>query len=322
MPFANFPPKCVIPVMAHIRAYRDKWRAEVFRHGNRVSSVFDTKREATAWAVRKELELDALKSSKGKTFAAAVAYYLQTVSAQKRAGALDWERRRFDAMREYFGDKTPLAKIDTAKIGQWRDERLKTVSGSTVQREANLLRNLFKRAKDEWKWISQEPFLGVKLPDHNPARTQIWTWPLIKRVLRAKRTGKTAEVQRAFRIALHTGMRLSEVLEAKVQGKVAILPKSKTETGPVKVPLARKGAVLLGEPFTVRPNEASVLFSNLCKELLIEGLTFHDSRASALTWLSRRVDVMTLSRISRHKDLKVLLHSYYRETAEQIAARL
>jgi integrase len=309
--------------MAYIRQLASgKWQAQVERHGNRPSETFDTKREAQTWGRDKELELDALKSSKGKTFAAAVAYYLQTVSVRKRDGALDWERRRFDAMREYFGDQAPLARIDSARIGQWRDERLKTVSGSTVQREANLLRNLFKCARDEWKWISQEPFRGVKLPDHNPARTQLWTWQLIKRVLRAKRTGKTAEVQRAFRIALHTGMRLSEVLGAKVHGKVAVLPKSKTMKVPVKVPLARKGAVLLGEPFTVDPNEASTLFSTLCRELLIEGLTFHDSRASALTWLSRRVDVMTLARISRHKDLKVLLNSYYRETAEQIAARL
>jgi hypothetical protein len=31
---------------------------------------------------------------------------------------------------------------------------------------------------------------------------------------------------------------------------------------------------------------------------------------------------MTLARISRHKNLKILMDAYYRETAEQIAARL
>jgi len=33
-------------------------------------------------------------------------------------------------------------------------------------------------------------------------------------------------------------------------------------------------------------------------------------------------DVMTLARISRHKDLRILLNTYYRESAEDIAARL
>ena len=221
--------------MAHIYKHTKPgmWRAQVFRHGIRESKVCDTKREAQAWAIRKEDELDALKASKGKTFGAAVSYYLKTVSPTKKAGAVEWERRRFDAMREYFGDKAALARIDSARIGQWRDERLKTVSGSTVQREANLLRNLFKLARNEWKWISQEPFTGVRLPDHNPPRHQLWTWKLIKRVLRAPRMGKTAEVQRAFRIALHTGLRLQEVLSATVSGKVATLPTSKGEKGAV-----------------------------------------------------------------------------------------
>jgi hypothetical protein len=42
----------------------------------------------------------------------------------------------------------------------------------------------------------------------------------------------------------------------------------------------------------------------------------------ALTSLARKVDVMTLARISGHKDLRILMNTYYRETAEQIAARL
>ena len=54
----------------------------------------------------------------------------------------------------------------------------------------------------------------------------------------------------------------------------------------------------------------------------MDGLTFHDSRATALTLLSRKVDVMTLARISRHNDLTLLQRVYYRESAEEIAARL
>jgi hypothetical protein len=34
------------------------------------------------------------------------------------------------------------------------------------------------------------------------------------------------------------------------------------------------------------------------------------------------MDVMTLARISRHRDLRTLLNTYYRESAEQIAARI
>jgi integrase len=308
----------------YIRPHKDGHRVEVEKHGMRASHVARTKRDAAAWGIRKEAEFDALKGSKGRTFGWGRSHYVETVSKTKSAGASDWEERRLAAMAEFFGDATMLAKIDSERIGQWRDHRLKTVGGSTVQREANLLRNLFTIAVDEWRCLERNPFKGVRLPEHGPARHQVWTWPLIKRVLRADRQGKTLEVIRAFRIALHTGMRLSEVLAAKLEGRVAVLPKDKTTKAPVKVPLARHGAKLIKRyaPFTVGPNEASTLFSVLCADLLIDGLTFHDSRGSALTWLSRRVDVMTLARISRHKDLRILMDTYYRETAEQIAARL
>jgi integrase len=307
----------------YIRPHKDGYRVEVEKHGIRASHVTKTKREATAWGIRKEAELEALKGSKGRRLVAATEHYVQTVSSTKSAGAAEWEARRFASMVEFFGDAL-LVDMDSEAIGKWRDHRLKTVSGSTVQREANLLRHLFTLAVDEWRWIDRNPFKGVRLPKHNPARQAVWPWQLIKRVLRARRTGKTQQVIHAFHIALHTGMRLSEVLAARLDGRVAVLPKSKTERAPVKVPLARKGAKLLAAygPFTVNPNEASTLFSDLCDGLLIEGLTFHDSRATALTLLSRRVDVMTLARISRHKDLKILMATYYRETAEQIAARL
>lgn len=60
----------------------------------------------------------------------------------------------------------------------------------------------------------------------------------------------------------------------------------------------------------------------IADRLMIEDLHFHDTRAEALTRLARKVDVLTLAKISGHKDLRILQNAYYRETAEQIAARL
>lgn len=307
--------------MASIRKYRDKWRAEVQRHGIRASHLAPTKREAQAWALAKEAELDALKGSGGKTLGDAVDQYIKTVSVAKRKP--EWEARRFDYFMEHFGAHTPLARITSAEIGEWRDCRLKTVVGSTVQREANLLRNLFTVAMDEWRWIDSHPFRGVRMPEQAEARRQVWGWRQIKRVLRADRDKKMGEVVKAFHIALHTGMRLSEVLTGTFDAKrrVYVLPRTKT-TGYIEVPLTRRVMKLLPAEFTVGPNEASTLFSRLTRQLLLGNITFHDTRATALTLLSRRVDVMTLARISRHKDLKILLNTYYRETAEQISARL
>jgi hypothetical protein len=38
--------------------------------------------------------------------------------------------------------------------------------------------------------------------------------------------------------------------------------------------------------------------------------------------MSRKLGAMQLARVSGHKDLKILLNTYYRETAEEVALLL
>lgn len=314
--------------MAYITKHKDGWRAQVQKHGIRSSHVAPTKREVQQWALKTEAELDGMKKSKGTTLEQATAKYVATKSPNKGPKAATWEERRFGEFMSFMGANTRLADIGSDRIADLRDNRLKTVSGSTVIRESNLFRSFFQVCVDEWKLIDVNPYKGVEMPQHNPARHQVWTWQLIKRVLRAEnRNDREVQCIRAFHISLHTAMRINEIVAAKVVGKVAVLERDKDSgkaSAPVKVPLARKGAALFAkyQPFTIRADIASATFSDMTDELLIDGLTFHDARATALTLLSRRVDVMTLARISRHKNMKILMDTYYRETAEQIASRI
>lgn len=311
--------------MATPRPFRDGWRVQIQRNGQRISKVFASKREATKWALEQDGKSSPLRS---QSLGAAIEKYLKTVSTQKR-DAVEWERRRFNSLLEYLGD-VPLSEITSERIGEWRDWRLKTVSGSTVMREVNLFRNLFSIAKREWKWISVSPFEGVRLPKENSPRDAKWGWKEIRRVLREgeRRGGKTLEVTQAFHVALRTALRLQEALAAPegfdAKRKIVTIPPSKTNPKPESIPLTRQAVRLLGrlKPFTVGPNEASVLFSELCRELLIQGLQFRDSRATALTLMSRKMDVLTLARVSRHRNLELLRAVYYRATAEEISRRL
>ena len=313
--------------MAYIdKNQRGKWVAQINRNGQRFSKSFATKREAQAWAMEQEAKAKRQREGQGFTFGDAVTQYSAEVSS-KKDGAV-WEKRRLNAMLAHFGADTELVEIDTPQVAQWRDKRLQTVSGSTVVREANILRNLFNVARDEWKWMKHSPFAGARLPEENQPRQTVWGWRDIRRVLRAPRVGKTAEMQIAFHIALRTAMRLGEVLAApqnfdgnkKVVTLVSVVGARKTEQVS-RIPIGRIASKLLAvQPsFTVEANEGSVLFSKLCRELLIKGLTFHDTRATALTHLAKKVDVMTLAKISRHKDLNLLMNTYYRPKASDIA---
>ena len=304
----------------NISKHNDKWRVQVYKNGIRKSKIFDSKTAAKMWGQRIEVELADAKPENGFTFGDAVAKYQAEVSSKKDGEV--WELRRLNAMLEHFKSDTLLTEIDTPQIGAWRDKRLKTVSGSTVVRDANLLRNVFAIARIEWKWMQHKPFDGVNLPKENQPRQTVWGWQLIKRVLRAERIGKTREVQDAFHIALRSGMRLGEVLSSvenfDPRAQVVTI-KTKTEQV-ARIPIGRIAAkLLMRPPFVVDANEGSVLFSKLCRELLIEGLTFHDTRATALTHLAKKVDVMTLAKISRHKDLSLLMNVYYRPNPSDIA---
>ncbi|MDE2102713.1 MAG: hypothetical protein KGL39_36045 [Patescibacteria group bacterium] len=312
--------------MATPRPFRDGWRVQIQKDGQRVSKVFASKREASRWALEQEAKKTPLRS---KTLRQAIDHYLETVSVHKRTPAIR-EARRFDDFAAFIGEDKPLSEIDSEQIGRWRDHRLETVSGSTVNREVNLYRNLFRIAVREWKWISVSPFEGVRLPKENAPRVAVWRWREIRRVIREgqKRGGKTLEVVQAFHIALRTSLRLQEALAAPggfdARRKVVTIPPSKTNPMPEDVPLTRQAVRLLQRTpvLEVGANEASVLFSELCRELLIEGLQFRDSRATALTLLARKVDILTLQRISRHRNMELLRSTYFRESAEQISHRL
>lgn len=314
--------------MAYITRYKDGWRAQVQKHGARTSKTFPTKREAQQWAMALEASITADKTPKGHTFAQAASRYLRDVSAKKDGAK--WEALRLAVMAEHFGSAT-LAEIKAPQIAAWRDWRLESVSGSTVLREANLLRNLFTVARDEWNWCEHYPFRGVKMPDPSVPRHQRWTWQKIKRVLRrlgyvsgqAPQTDNQ-QVALAFLITLSTSLRASECLRVgpatydKASRVVVVKAKGKLRS---EIPIPRRAAKHCERAnFTIDAVDLDSLFRAARDACMVGDLRFHDGRASALTWLAKRVDVLRLSRISQHSDIKLLAKVYYRATAAEIAA--
>jgi integrase len=322
--------------MAYVRAYgKGQFRCEVEKLGVRDSQIFDRKSDAQRWGIQREAEIEAEKTGRGVQFWQAADRYLRDVSPKKK-DAVEWETRRFLAFKEYFGAHTPLLTIKQPKIAAWRDHRLDTVIGSTVNREASLLSSLFRKCRLEWHYMEHNPMDGIEWPDEEDPREIVWNWRQIRRVLRHCQTSsgiKTQQAGMAFHLALRTAMRQKEVLLAKKRGQVAVIDDSKTtrKGKEVTIPLTHQGRRAMdryaGTPWVVEANELSVLFHKAAlacgvREKGVDGPTFHDARATALTHMARRMPVEQLQRISRHRDINVLTRTYYRITNEQIAARL
>lgn len=322
----------------YIRKQRDKWRVEIERLGVRKSAVFETKTEAREWGVKEEAALMAAKRGvfPKRTLSDAIDAYLEKVSALK-AGSR-WEELRLRAVEREFPQmaRKVLSRLTTTDLAAWRDQRLTAVSKGTVQREINLLSHVFTKARDEWKWMGESPFVGMQSPGDNPSRDRLPTPTEIKRIARwlgyvtgERPKTKQAQAALAFLLALRTGMRAGEVLQLgskTVHGAVATVKhKMQHRTGkPRQVPLSRHALRLLKgfRGFTITSASLDALFRKARDSLLIEDLHFHDARAYALTAFSKKVDVFELARISGHKDVRILLTTYYRTSSADIAARL
>ena len=307
------------------------WRAQVARKGTRRSATFDTKSAAQQWASKTETEL--LDIARGdiprKTVREALERYAVEVSPGKPGAR--WELLRLKAyQREPWADRW-LVDLSSSDLAAWRDRRLLGVTRGAVQRDFNLLNAVFTKARKEWKWLRVSPLADVDNPGDNKPRTRRIGWREARALCRAlgyPGTSKSAEVAHAFLIALRTGMRQGEVLQltpSRVDLVKRIAYVKDTKNGDDRdVPMTRAGARLFRgwKGWTVSSQSADALFRKARIRCGIEDLHFHDSRAEGLTRLARKVDVLTLARISGHRDLNFLLRVYYRETAEQIAARL
>ncbi len=338
--------------MAYFRKLKSgSWRAQVERKGVRKSQTFQTKAAAQLWAAQEEAVI--LKGGTSgffpaKTLGDAFDRYELEVSKRKRGHHA--EALRFNAWRKGFPDLCAkvLHTITPEDIAMWRDARREAVSDSSVVRESAQLRNVWTVAANEWGWCGVSPWTKVKMPRKAHARTRQTTWREVKMLVRHMGyvTGKAPETPQqevawAYMLAQHTAMRAGEVRgltrrSVNLTSRVVTLVDHKTveREGTRFVPVTKKAARLLkvldahaaaqgrDEYFTISAQSLDVLFRKVRDRLLIEDLHFHDSRADALTRLSKKMDVMRLAKISGHRDLKQLLAAYYRETAADIAATI
>lgn len=347
--------------MASITQYKDGWRVQVSVRGMRDSQTFRTQREAKAWGARREHELRELAAKDPAdvhTLREMLERYDAEIIPSKRGSRP--ESLRLRAFLKHFPDLADrrLSDVRTPDLAAWRDARLsgfvgkdgkkvQKVSAASVQRDISWLRNAFSIARKEWHWMSGSPFEGFRLPADPPPRDRRVLPSEVKLICRqlGYRSGiapvtKSQEAALAFLVALRTAMRAGEILSLgkdnlDLSKRVArVAHKTQHLTGRLRqVPLSRHAARLLRPVsdrercFSITSKSLDVLFRKARDRLAvaypkIAELHFHDSRAEALTRLSRKVDVMTLAKISGHADLKILMRTYYRESAEDIAARL
>lgn len=332
--------------MASIVKHKKQWRALIDRRGIRKSKVFPSRQEAKDWAAREEYKiLHGDKVAAAMKLSDLLDRYAREVSPSKRGHR--WEALRLARIGREIGQHR-LGDLESKHIAAWRDARMKEVAPGSIRREMGLLGAVFTQAREEWGLMTGNPMTGVRKPQEPPPRDRLPTGAEIERigyVAGDDLDTASGRVFHAFRFACETAMRAGEIVgltwaDVDLDKRVAHLPITKNGSAR-NVPMTTEAVKLLRElpsctlalestssnaklysVFGLSSQQLDALFRSIKAKAEVTGLRFHDSRAYALTKLSRKVDVLTLAKISGHKDLRILSNTYYRESAEDIAKRL
>ena len=319
--------------MASIIKHKKGWRALINIQKIRRSKVFSTKQEAKDWAAREEYKIkNEARVVADMPLSEVLMRYEREVSPSRRGHR--WESMRLVKIAKEIGHHR-LGDLDATKIAAWRDARLRQVSPASVRREMGLVSAVLRVARQEWGLLNHDPTEGVRMPQKPVPRDRLPTREEMERLAHVAGTDLTktkARVWHAFRFACETAMRAGEIAgltwdNIDVSARVAHLPITKNGYSR-DVPMSKAAMALLEElpkmdpVFGLTTQQIDANFRGMKARAQVEGLRFHDSRAQALTMLSRKVDVLTLAKISGHRDLRILQNVYYRETAASIAARL
>ena len=321
--------------MASIQRQGERYRAQVKIDGRRASKVFDTKRQALAWAQEQEAQLTGSKLP-DKTFAEACKEY-RLKSAEPRDAEKECVRlRRFE--REDAICKRRLLALSPDDFIKWRDARLAQVKPASVAREMNLLRSVLEFARKELRWLKVNPMDGVTWPKCPKGRARgIKQWE-IDAIAEALGVGDelradtlTQRTGLAFLFAIETAMRSGEILALRwqdVRKSDRYLAVQKSKNGDSReVPLSSRAIQILdalpvrfGTVFNLNDRQRDALYRKM-RPKACETVHFHDTRSEAISRLSKHLDVLELARVVGHRDTASLMH-YYRTSAADLAKRL
>lgn len=327
------------------------YQVQVRRRGYPTQTrTFETKSAAEKWARDVEREYDQgiytdRKEAEKNTLYMVLDRYKKEIVPNHRGSEV--EGLRIDAILRHPITKLKMAALSTRHLAEYRDERLQSVSGSTVNRELNIISAAINHARKEWGIHVENPIALLKRPKENRARERRFEGNEEQRLLQeltfvpkdemgrfAKGGCRNRWVKPLVQLALETAMRRGELLSLDWQyvdlSRACItLPMTKNGESR-KVPLSMAAIEILksipralaGRVFPTTESALKQAFTRACERAKIANLHFHDLRHEATSRLAEKLpNVIELANVTGHKDLK-MLKRYYHPRVEDLAKKL
>lgn len=252
------------------------------------------------------------------TFAEVAERYLKHQKARLTAKAYDREE---GIVRKHltpkFGDRK-VSSIRKLDIQRYVTDRSGEVSAYSVQRELTVLKHLFSLAV-EWEIVPTNPARDVKAPKAPAGRVRYLQPTELRALLDACPDG----LRQIVALAVSTGMRRGEIinlryLDVDMANRRIMLPQ--TKNGEMRIVYLNEMATMVfksvgwneetrsGDLIFANwtPDQVSVAFGRICRELKIVDFRFHDLRHTAASWLRMSgADIHTVAQLLGHKDLRM-----------------
>lgn len=323
--------------MATIRQRGERWQAIIKRKGHPLlSQTFELKKDAEKWARHQERLIDAGKwvdrsEAEQTTLGDLLERYRKEVTKTKRGA--DIEAIRIKAISRSSLAKYSVAAIIGKLVAEYRDKRLATVSGSTVNRELSLLSHCFTVAIRDWGFnLPGNPVSLVRKATEGEARDRTLTDAERESLIASCGKCVSPWIKPVVIFALETATRRGEILSltwknVSLEERVALVS---GKTGARKVPLSPACLEALralpssldGRVFPVSVETLKQAYERAVKRAGIQDFTFHDLRHDALTRLAGMgFNILELRAISGHTTAN-MLQRYVSIDAGSLAKKL
>lgn len=306
--------------MASISRRSKGWQVQIRKQGyQNISKRFEKKADADAWARITESEMDRgvfvdRTESEKTTLGDILNRYLIEVSVHKLG--YKQEKSRIKGFLAHPLSSRYLATLKSVDFANYRESRLLLVSGTTVNKELNLLGKIIDTARKDWSINMDNPVRLIRRPKNNRPRDRRLTADEVRLILE---TTQSETLYRIVLFALETALRRGEIANAKwsdLDLTECVLRVPETKTGePRTIPLSRKAIEVLESIkstkseyiFDMQADSITQAFDRACERANIENLNFHDLRHEATSrFFEKGLNPMQVSTITGHKTFEML----------------
>lgn len=239
------------------------------------------------------------------------------------------EKYRYKHFSQFFAGRT-VSSVTSHDVEKYRIERLNQVRPCTVNREMNILSNIFTKAI-EWNWSSENPCQSIKRLE-DKQESQRWSY-ITPEQYKELVSAAPSPLKEKIILTVSTGLRLGDInaltwdqidlenevikLVVRKNGKENFVGINKTLQAILQQMKAQSGNKQL---FTIIENRKSWKTA-LRKAGLPEHLRLTDLRHTFASWLAMKdVSLENISNLMGHHSTKMTrryahLSSHYKKTA-------